>query len=292
MSKELTIPASNDVNQFVAYMASLDRGNKSTSNHPRIIRLSGDTGKYVEKSYDAQEKKSIELPFEAPFEGVMILNRFFAQWKYNSTPKDIKIRTREFVAFQDEEVELLKIDYSKKEEERTEVMGRFDSYQMFKADNESIDKVTNKATHPFDLWCSSYIYIPALDAVVNYRFKGKTRSSLFDFFQAYSKKLDVQALVQVMVTFGSKSEKKPASASKEGGDEYYYGTFEPTRLATNEELVKVMHATRALSDWMRSFKEEKAATVLDEVDNEVQQATEGTIKIVRDDEISLDNIPF
>lgn len=279
MENTLSVPM-DDVEAFEEAMASLE-GTKQENARPKIIRLNGETGAFVEKAYDAQLKKQVDKPFAA-FDGVIIRCHYFAQWKFNSTPKDIKIRTREFADFSYDQVELLKIDYSKPEAERTTTLEKYTNYGFFKEAQKTVDKITGKESTPFDLWVSQYIYIPSQKVIVNYRFKGETRSSHFDFLNTYRDRLKVNKLIRALVRFGSGAKTMAKSDSGES-KVYYYGTFEALEPTSNELRKEVAAVGMELDKWINSYKE-KEPTV------EIEAPTTQSLPPAKEENYS--DIPF
>lgn len=276
MSQELSTVSTSSIEDFVHQMSAM-RGEKTGSGSPKIVRLDGNTGQYVVKGWNQETKKSEDTPFSTPFNGTVILYRYFVQWKFGTTQKDIKLMSREFASF-DHKIELLKIDYGTN---KTEVVDTWQDYKAFKEAKKRLDPDTGKESYPFDFWCSLYVYIHETNEIIRYKFKGDTRSQWFDYQKAYKGQLGAIDLVQVVSSFGTEKEDMPASASQKEAKFYYRGTFDSVRLNTTEEMQKIMTGTAFLAKWMQGF--EKA-----EETEPVQEASSTTTV----ESIDLSSIPF
>ena len=254
MQNALSNVPTSDVNSFIENMANLERqGGKQTAS-PLLIRLDGDNGKFTKRHFDQNKREMVTEPFQGgtPWTGTVIIAKYYAQWKYNTSGNGMNFRTREFTNFSMSEIELLKIDYNSKADDKIVETKTFDNYPAFKKEYETVDKASKKVSYPFDLWVSLYVYRHDLDTVVNYRFKGDTRSNYFDYGKGYRTDNAIKAMVQVKTEFGTEEKQMPARDGKEA-KKYYCGTF--TTLGVNEEfeMKRIMEITRELSNWMSSF---------------------------------------
>ena len=257
MSQDLSlISTSGGVGSFVKQMAAL-RGNTTGTQSPKMLRLDGNTGEYVIKHWNNEAKQSEDKPFATPFLGTVILYKYFVQWKYKTTPEGIKIMSREFSSVKDEKLELLKIDYNK--QNKTEVMGVYDSYGAFKEAVKTVDPITKKEAFPFDFWVTLYVYVHELGEVVRFKFKGSTRSAWFDYNSGYRLDMaDVEDICQVTTEFGTLKEEKPKSSTQEEADSYYSGTFKTVRVNSEIEMLEIMKSARYLAAWIASFNKESS----------------------------------
>lgn len=243
-------------------MAAL-RGNSSSTISPKILRLDGNTGKSILKSWNSETKQREDKPFSTPFLGTIILYKYFVQWKYGTTPEGANVMSREFSSFKDEQIELLKIDYN--QNNKTEVIGTWDNYSAFKKAKEKTDDVTGKESYPFDFWCTLYIYVEELGEVVRLKFKGDSRKEWFDYNSDFRRDMeDVEDICEITTSFGSVKAEMAKSANQTEAKFYYRASFDTVRLNTPEEMNSIMVATRFLIKWMNSF--EKTVKVDEEAD--------------------------
>lgn len=260
--------------EFKRFMAGKEPLNSSNILLPKYVRLDGNNGGFITKKFNEAQKVMESFPFldGKDFIGTILAVRYFAKWKYDKDAT-ITFRTREFQGW-DEPIELLKIDTK---ENKTETAKTYGNYREFKEDHNLIDKLTNKSKSPFDLFISLYIYVPALKEVINYRFKGDSRSSFFDFTKVWDEGFTVEHFVEVAIRFGYI--KKTNAADKE----YYAATFKTESLVPTAEQNDIMQASVGLMAWMKSFGKdnEEAMPVVDLLPT-----------IDRSEEISLDQIPF
>lgn len=292
MSQDLSLIPQDSTEAFINFMANAQNPGGNSSVGPKIVRLDGNTGLFTTRRYDAEKKEMVVEPFgdngQKTFTGTILLIQWFAKWKYNSTPDHISVRTREFSDFKYDRIKLLKIDYNKPKEEQT-VETEYDSYQTFKKEHEIKDTMSDKATSRFDLWGSVYIYVPSIDQIVSYRFKGDTRSAFFDYLNDYKNvegdEREARTTVQVKTLFGSVTREMPKSSNNESKT-YYAGTFKSVAFNTDEELKKVQAATIGLAQWRKSFEKKEELPEIEE------NVTVHVDEEAGEKEIRLDSIPF
>lgn len=264
--------------QFLSMMAQTEM-RKESRPRPKSVRLNGQTGKWECRTWNAEKKEmeSVAYGENGVWNGSILLVKWFAKWKFNDKAKST-YRTREFGTF-DDGVELLEIDYTKGED-ATVSKGLYPDYKTFKAEYVVKDKLTGKETSPFDLWFSIYVMDLSNGEVVNFRGKGQTRSNLWDYLAAYKKQQpSARAMVEVGTSFGIERHEMPGDASKE----YYAATLKASRLLTDTELLQSKDCVTGLVAWMKSFET---------VDEDAPVIMEPTVTPLKDDNISLDQIPF
>lgn len=271
MNNQLANTSNLSQAEFLQAMANLEGGNQR--NRPQTIRLNGQTGKWETRKWNQGLKAMESVVIGDSWNGIILFVKYFAKWKFGTTKPNQSIRTREFMFFKNEQIELLDIDYSKNEN-NTESLGFFQDYTSFKREHANIDKVTDKETFPFDLWCSLYILRLEDMTVVNVNMKGQSRSNLFDYKTGYKNaQPNAKALAQVVTVFGSEAYKMPGDASKE----YCGASFKADAIVGDDVMLSVQKATQELVQWMQSFKEDAEE--------------ERTVK-VHVDEIDPSQIPF
>jgi len=285
MSQDLSlISTSGGVSSFVKQMAAL-RGTSSGTPSPKMLRLDGNTGEFVLKSWNNETKQSEDKPFATPFQGTVILYKYFVQWKYKTTPEGIKIMSREFTSFKDEKLELLKIDYN--QQSKTEVIGTYENYGAFKEAVKTVDPITGKESFPFDFWVTLYVYAHELGEVVRFKFKGTTRAAWFDYNNGYRLDMaDIEDICQVTTEFGTKKEDKPKSSTQEEADTYFSGTFTTSRVNTEVEMIEIMKSAKYLASWMASFNKEATHS------DQEEYIPVGSTEVAPVSEIDLSQVPF
>jgi len=281
----------NNINAYLDYMEKKEATIQGGKPLPKYVRLDGNTGVYTIKKYDSSTKESSNENFldGTGFDGVILTVRFFCKWKFDEGAK-VNFRTREFQNWDHESIELLKIDYTNKDSNK-ETVATYEDYRAFKAKHTKTDELTGKTSSPYDVFVSLYVYVPQLDEVINYRFKGDTRSAWFDY-QNNWKLGNERHISQVLTHFGVSDKKELATKNAETGKPNFYfaGTFLSIRKNSDSEMVKVMHFVSELMAWIRSFDnsissedETVGATVMVDSLNYLAPPT---------DEIDLSQIPF
>jgi hypothetical protein len=275
------------IDSFISAMQNLEP-NKQSLPRPAEIKLDGNTGKYSIRSYNQETKEYTEKDFGTQgidsmiFDGSILLVKWFAQWKYKPETKLI-IRTKEFLNFNDSEIELLKIDLEEKDKaKKTTVHDKFNSYGEFKSKYQKVDEITGAVSSPFDLWASIFLFSFAENKIVNYKFKGITRSNFFDYLKDY-KNLEgnqPRVMAEAKTQFGTVSADKP-----DGSGKYFSGSFKTIGLNSKEEMQVIVQAFNDLVNWMNSFKNvEKVEVETELIGNQIEE--------IANDEIKLSDIPF
>lgn len=243
MSQELTLQNTTNSDDFFSQLASVQaQGVLGGSLKPAYIRLDSESGKYFEAKWNEAEKKQDKV-FMDDLQGSILLVKWFAKQKYDEHARII-LRTREFSSFTDEWVELLKIDG-----ENTTTEKGFPSYQEFRNEYSTENKLTGKKQSPFDLWASLYIYEWKKNRVINLKVKGTSRKAIFDYLRQWNKSLekDVKSISQILTDFKS---------SYVQGEKinYHVATFKTLKVLNDGEQEIVKQSVLFLVSWMKSFK--------------------------------------
>lgn len=281
MSQELTNINTQNVSDFVKQMAAMRGGSLGNNAGPRVVRLDGNTGLFVQKVWNKEENKSEVKQLKTPFQGTVLLYRYFVQWKFGTAADGQKIQSREFSNMDSDPIELLRIDYN---QNKTESLGSWSNYKAFKEAKKQVDTTTGKESYPFDFWCTLYVYIHESDEIIRLKFKGDSRSAWFDYNSAYRRDMDVADIVELITEFSSVKEEMAKSASQAEAKSYYRASFKTLRKSTVPELQKIMEATLFLGKWMQSFEKE-------EMKQEENIVASGYVE-PKKDEIDISSIPF
>ena len=283
MSNEIMSVPTSSVDQFVNALASLEASQRTNIPAPKQVRLNGNEGTFSAMQWDAEKKEMTFVPFgdnkNTEWYGTVLFTRYFAQWKFKEKAR-FKIRTREFSTFH-EPIELLKIDNENKDAENE--TKTFANYAEFKKAYGVKDQMTDDIAYPFDFWCSVYVYVPLQDEVVNYRFKGDTRSNFFDWMNDY-KQEGIKHMTELCVRFGQQEKQMPARDGQVAKT-YFAGTFTTFNKNLEPVMLKIMQSFAYVQSWMKQYqnKPDAHATIEAEAIPTIQ---------VEQDTIDLDSIPF
>lgn len=287
----------SDRNQFVNDLVSIEASQRPSIPAPKVIRLDGNAGTFSAMVWN-NDKKEMEFPAfgddgNKEFMGTILFVRYFAQWKWKDGAR-FKVRTREFSTFT-EPVELLKIDKENKDSEPE--IKTFPNYNAFKKAYVKLDDVTGEPLpSAFDFWSSLYIYVPSINEVVNYRFKGDTRTAFFDFMNSY-KNDSIRHFVEAKTAFRRVEKTMPAKEGQEP-KKYFAGTFHIVGTNSDTEMETIMSAFNGVKAWMNQFsggvdEDSKPQDLQAEITkpNTMAQLSDAGL-IHPEDEINLDTIPF
>lgn len=295
MQHTQAIVPTDDLEAYLNFMSGVQNGPRTNFPKPPIVKLSGDDGTFSIRDWNENTKENEIKPFglipHNMFTGVILMAKYYAEWKYKKDAK-AKFRTREFSYFRDEPIKLLKIDYES-DNKRAQEIATYQDYLAFKDAKLLKDPTTGDITSPFDLWVSLYV-LTEDGKIVNFRCRGTSRSEWFDYDKLYKKELGAKTTVQVKTSFTSVMKKKPVSAKKEKDDdkdEYFALSLKPIGLNTREEILKTAVVVRELISWMNAWDKHNTN------DDAEQPAPTSDLPIIdatprADDEIRLEDIPF
>jgi hypothetical protein len=261
---------------------------------PIYVTIDGNTGIWNEERFNQQEQKKVKVPFHTGSEwnGSILAIRWFAQQAYvEGKQSKVKRRTREFTNW-DDKVEVLEIDYSKNQAERTKSLVTFNSYKEFKdwvaaeygmAVNKALaakESIPQQDEYSYDLWASVYVYDFELGRIVNVKLKSMSRKAVFDYRNEWKQVFEVDSISQVLTNFSSVEFDKPIH--------YYAAKLRGVRVLDEGEQGKVREAITQLYSWMKSFENEKPQ----------EEKPHEPVAVISDagqvqvEEIRLEDIPF
>jgi len=286
LNKQLSNSNNLSHEDFLRVMAQAEGGSNQRP-RPKSLRLNGVTGQYEFRRWNPVAKATDRQEIGKSWTGVILMTKYFAKWKHDPKRTDKAVRTREFLSFRDEQIELLEIDYTKNEH-NSRSLGFFQDYQSFKREHVNVDKVTGKETAPYDLWASLYVLRLEDMQVINMQLKGKSRSNLFDYYKAYKhEQPNAVALAHVVTTFEAEPFLLPGT-SENAGDERFSSSFHATALVGSDVMDTVKSSVQGLVEWMMSFNDlgDEAQTI--KVTADIEQPA----KKVDPNEIDPASIPF
>ena len=226
-----------DLNEYVNQLK--DREFSSAAS-PKKLRLNGKTGKYEMSRKDGNEWVNDE--HKTPWQGVVLAHRYLCQWKFDPT-SSVRVFTKEFSDF-DNPITLLKVEGDMKKELH------YPDYATFKDTFVKADPATGKSKSPFDFMLSLYVLDLSLDEVVQFRFKGQSRSNWFDFIlpQEYGHRL------KCIMDFGVDEYDSPMKNKDGEIEKYYAATFKPCGPVEGELAEKVMRSHKGLVEWLQGWE--------------------------------------
>lgn len=254
------------IEDFINTMSMVENQNQRNLLSPSIIRLQGSKGEWLERRYNEVEKKSEEIPFkdfsDGTFLATPLITTYFAKWKFDENNKSVVHRTREFLRFDNEEIELLKITYGDKTD--TQIVDHFDSYHSFKEHFVTKDKLTEKISSPFDLWVAIYAYHWEMKRIIKITLKGSSRSAWFDFPNKAKKEQGVKSITQLNVQFGYFKDQMA------DGKEFFTAQMTVKNINNQESMQTIMQAGIDLNTWMKSWKRENEEPTVIEPETEIK----------------------
>lgn len=208
------------------------------------LRMNGNTGEWTVSKWDPERKERTEEKTAAPAV-VVLATRYFVRWKFKKDAP-FSVFSREFTEFRGEPVTLLKYDNAKKGEAPVEK--RYADYFDLKDSLKKVDDITGVETHPYDFCVSLYVLVGG--AVLNYRFKGDTRSNWFDYQKALT------SPIAVVTQLGTSEETMPAKDGEEAKT-YFAGTFANLGLVPPADREAVMKASAELKAVFAAWKAQR-----------------------------------